>query len=74
MAYDKNGKNGKKEIVAGQFKVCTPIKIGEGDDEKTYWHTIGRMFQRKDGNGFLLALNSLPLSPTVMCFPVEERE
>lgn len=35
-----------------------------GKDAKTFWHRIGTMFPSKEGDGFAIKLDSLPLPDT----------
>ena len=56
-----------------RYDLLTTRKVGD----KTYWTKIGVMFPNKDGNGFRLSFEALPiptiyndkLEVTVMAFP-----
>jgi len=37
------------------------ITARPGKDGKTFWHRVGTMFPAREGNGFAIKLDSLPL-------------
>jgi hypothetical protein len=45
------------------FAVYTAID--KGRDRKPYWHRIGAAWPTKDGKGFQIRLDSLPLTGTL---------
>lgn len=44
--------------MADRYDIVTPRP---GKDGKTFWLRIGSMFQSKDGNGYAIKLDALPL-------------
>tara|TARA_Y100000296_G_scaffold84475_1_gene117902 strand:- start:102 stop:317 length:216 start_codon:yes stop_codon:yes gene_type:complete len=44
--------------MADRYNLATPYKGKEG---KTGWHRIGVAFPKKDGSGYVLKFNSLPV-------------
>ena len=45
-------------MMAQRYDICTGRKDGSG---KTYWVKIGAMFPAKEGEGFSIKLDALPL-------------
>lgn len=61
-----------------RYDLVTARKVGD----KTYWTKVGVMFPQKDGRGFRLSFEALPvpslydgkLEVTVMAFPPKEQD
>jgi hypothetical protein len=58
-------------LMARPFNVSTPRK--DEKTGKTYWTKIGVAFPR-DGGGFSIKLEALPLGAEMMIFPPDERD
>ena len=59
-----------KQPAAPTHRVYTVIKR-EGQDD--YWLNIGLAFPHKDGNGFNIVLQALPLDGKIVCREITER-
>ena len=60
-----------KQPIAPTHRVYTVIKREDQDD---YWLNIGLAFPHKDGNGFNIVLQALPLDGKIVCREITEEE
>ena len=60
-----------KQPAAPTHRVYTVIKR-EGQDD--YWLNIGLVFPHKDGNGFNIVLQALPLDGKIVCREITNEE
>ena len=60
-----------KQPAAPTYRVYTVIKR-EGQDD--YWLNIGLAFPHKDGNGFNIVLQALPLDGKIVCREITNDE
>lgn len=60
MAFRKGGKAAAKSS-AKQYTVSTPVEYVKDGETQTMWIRLGTAFKLKDGEGFTLLLNALPL-------------
>ena len=61
----------ERQPAAPTHRVYTVIKR-EGQDD--YWLNIGLAFPHKDGNGFNIVLQALPLDGKIVCREITEEE
>lgn len=45
-----------------------------GDDKKSRWTKVGIAFTNKDGKGFNIFLDAMPLSGRVVVLPIKEKD
>ena len=60
-----------KQPAAPMHRVYTVIKRDGQDD---YWLNIGLAFPHKDGNGFNIVLQALPLDGKIVCREITNEE
>jgi hypothetical protein len=60
-----------KQPAAPTHRVYTVIKRDGQDD---YWLNIGLVFPHKDGNGFNVVLQALPLDGKIVCREITNEE
>lgn len=60
-----------KQPAAPTHRVYTVIKRDGQDD---YWLNIGLAFPHKDGNGFNIVLQALPLDGKIVCREISNEE
>jgi hypothetical protein len=61
----------ERQSAAPTHRVYTVIRR-EGQDD--YWLNIGLAFPHKDGNGFNIVLQALPLDGKIVCREITEEE
>ena len=61
----------ERQPAAPTHRVYTVIRR-EGQDD--YWLNIGLAFPHKDGNGFNIVLQALPLDGKIVCREIAEEE
>ena len=61
----------EKETAKPTHRVYTVIRR-EGQDD--YWLNIGLAFPHKDGNGFNVVLQALPLDGKIVCREITEED
>ena len=61
----------ERETGKPTHRVYTVIRR-EGQDD--YWLNIGLAFQHRDGNGFNIVLQALPLDGKIVCREITEEE
>lgn len=55
-------------------RVYTLIERKKGDEDDTFWLNIGAAWPHKDGKGYNLALQALPLDGKLVIRTIEEPE
>lgn len=48
------------------YHAFTTREYGEGQDKKTFWRQIGAVFAHKNGKGFDVVLDALPIDGRIV--------
>ena len=60
----------ERDIAKPTHRVYTVIRRESQDD---YWLNIGLAFPHRDGNGFNIVLQALPLDGKIVCRPPKDK-
>ena len=58
----------------GSYRNMVVYSVREGKDGKKFWNRVGAAFPHKEGDGFNVVLEALPLDGKLVVMPPRETE
>lgn len=60
--------------MSDMYEVKTAVEYEKGGEKKTRWVRVGVGFPLRNGNGFSILLDALPVNGKLVMMPPRERE